>query len=163
MPTIKSSIVAGSKIISDEWKSYTDIEKCGYEHQTVKHCEKFVDPTTGACTNRVEEMWNLAKFENKKRWGTHRTLLDSYLCEFIWQKTKTQTIKDCLMKYWMTSVLLIHQFKLNFSCLKGGELEKSQKRLKIFDERWLPSLMLNLRQNLAQSKYTNRIKCTLIY
>ena len=88
LPIIESSILPESKIISDEWKAYKDISKLGYEHQTVKHCENFVDPSTGACTNMVEGMWNLAKSENKKRWGTHRTLIDSYLCEFMWRRTK---------------------------------------------------------------------------
>ena len=88
MPIMKSSTVAGSKLISDEWKSYNDIGKCGYKHYTVRHCENFLDPATDGSTNRVEGMWKIAKFENRKRWRSHRTLLGSYLFEFMWQKTK---------------------------------------------------------------------------
>ena len=46
MLIIKSRIVAGSKLNADEWKSYNDIEKSGFEHQIVKHFEHFVGPTT---------------------------------------------------------------------------------------------------------------------
>ena len=99
MPIMKSSTVAGSKLISDEWKSYNDIGKCGYKHHTVRHCENFLDPATDGSTNRVEGMWKIAKFENRKRWRSHRTLLGSYLVNLCGKKPKTQARKVCLKKY----------------------------------------------------------------
>ena len=89
LPIISESILPGSIIISDEWRAYggiANIPQRNYQHRTVNHSRNFVDPITGACTNRVESMWNVAKSKNRKRWGTHRALLDSYLCESMWRQ-----------------------------------------------------------------------------
>ncbi|KCZ81757.1 hypothetical protein H312_00797 [Anncaliia algerae PRA339] len=58
----------------------------GYEHYTVNHSRNFVDPHTRATTNHVESMWQKVKTDNKKRYGTHRTTLDSHLGEFMWKQ-----------------------------------------------------------------------------
>ena len=57
-----------------------------YDHQTVNHSENFVDPETKANTQKIESLWRTLKYGNKKRCGTNRQMLDSYLCEFIWRK-----------------------------------------------------------------------------
>jgi transposase-like protein len=88
IPIIAESIKPGTTIISDEWRSYkgiASIEDRNYRHVTVNHSENFVDPVTAACTNRVESMWGKAKQRNKKHWGTHRHMIESYLCEFMWR------------------------------------------------------------------------------
>ena len=54
-------------------------------HFTVNHCRNFVDPVTGACTNRVEGMWSVAKSKHRRRWGVSRAMIDSYMCEFMWR------------------------------------------------------------------------------
>ena len=79
----------GTIIITDEWRRYNNvntIQNMNFTHLTVNHSEKFVNPASGACTNRVEGLWNIAKMENKKRWGLHRQTVDSYLCEFMWRR-----------------------------------------------------------------------------
>ena len=40
---------------------------------------------TGAHTQTIERTWRSAKKRNKKQSGTHRQMLDSYLCEFLWR------------------------------------------------------------------------------
>ncbi len=50
----------------------------------VNHTYNFVDPRTGA-TQTVERMGNAAKSDNRRRWGVHRHMIDSYLCEFMWR------------------------------------------------------------------------------
>ena len=78
----------GSTIISDMWPAYAGIGKIeGYKyvHFTVNHSENFVDPGSGADTQMVESMWHVVKYENKKRCGTHRHMLESYLEEFMWR------------------------------------------------------------------------------
>lgn len=89
-PIIQRFIRPGSTIISDKWAAYNIIHRQPhprpYRHLTVNHKKNFVDPETGACTNHVESMWQKAKHQHKQRFGTHRHLLDTYLCEFMWRR-----------------------------------------------------------------------------
>ncbi|OWZ22610.1 hypothetical protein PHMEG_0002659 [Phytophthora megakarya] len=52
---IKSYIKPGTLIMSDQFKSYVT----EYTHQWVNHSQTFVDPTTGACTNRIVGVWEV--------------------------------------------------------------------------------------------------------
>uniref|UniRef100_A0A0K0FJS7 DDE_Tnp_IS1595 domain-containing protein n=1 Tax=Strongyloides venezuelensis TaxID=75913 RepID=A0A0K0FJS7_STRVS len=85
---ILERIEVGSTIYSDCWRSYkaSELEAQGFEHFRVNHKNNFVDPESEAHTQTVERMWGSAKWRNKKQRGTHRTMLDSYLVEFIWRK-----------------------------------------------------------------------------
>lgn len=86
---ILDTILPGSTIVSDMWRAYNGIVNLphqNYSHLQVNHTENFVNPETGACTNTVESMWNAAKMKNKRRWGVHRSMVDSYLCEYMWRK-----------------------------------------------------------------------------
>lgn len=89
MPIILQAILPGTKIISDQWQAYNGISSAagmGYTHETVNHSVHFVDPNTGANTQRIERSWKSAKERNKRHNGTHRQMIDSYLCEFMWRK-----------------------------------------------------------------------------
>ena len=76
----------GSIIMSDEWAAYGDLEQYGYEHYTVNHSLNFVDPITGATTNHVESGWQKLKISHVKRYGTARSMLSSYLFEWLWRQ-----------------------------------------------------------------------------
>ena len=87
MPIIRQSIRPGTQIISDCWRAYRALDHDNsYTHLAVNHKENFVDPRTGANTQLAECNWNVAKAGNRARWGTHRQMLDSYLCEFMWRR-----------------------------------------------------------------------------
>ena len=89
LPIIQASIPPGTTIISDSWRAYGGIaalQGMGYAHQTVNHSLNFVDPQTGAHTQNVERSWRSAKRRNKRQCGTHRQMLDSYLCEWMWRQ-----------------------------------------------------------------------------
>lgn len=86
LPIIQEYIRPGTTIISDEWRAYNGIYRLGYEHYRVNHTYNFVDPNTGAHTQTIESTWRLAKQRNKLQCGTRRSLLDSYLCEFMWRR-----------------------------------------------------------------------------
>lgn len=86
LPIIQVSIRPGTTIMSDLWRAYGGIAAMGFQHLTVNHQMNFVDPVTGAHTQKVERSWKSAKRRNKRQNGTHRQMLDSYLCEFMWRK-----------------------------------------------------------------------------
>ena len=78
--------------MSDQWRAYNGIVGIhggGFIHQTVNHSLNFVDPNTGANTQRIERSWEAAKERNKRHNGTHRSMLDSYMCEYMW-RTRTK-------------------------------------------------------------------------
>ena len=56
-----------------------------FTHTTVNHSENFVDPVTGIDTQTIESHWNILKRRNKRQCGTHRHLVESYMCEFLWR------------------------------------------------------------------------------
>ena len=58
----------------------------GFTHFTVDRTLNFVDPNTGSYTQNMERSWKSAKQRNKRHTGTHRTMLDSYVCEWMWRK-----------------------------------------------------------------------------
>uniref|UniRef100_A0A5S6QWM3 ISXO2-like transposase domain-containing protein n=1 Tax=Trichuris muris TaxID=70415 RepID=A0A5S6QWM3_TRIMR len=66
-----------------EWQGYYRLSNEHNAHLLINHSINFVDRVTGAHTQTVESLWSHAKQGNKVRHGTHRFMLDSYLCEFI--------------------------------------------------------------------------------
>lgn len=86
IPRLMQFVLPGTTVISDLWASYNTVGNLGYTHLTVNHSQNFVDPITGATTNHVESVWQKAKEKNKRRFGTHRTMIDNYLGEFLWRQ-----------------------------------------------------------------------------
>ena len=85
---IRASVAPGSIIISDMWSSYIGIEELlgmNYTHQTVNHSQNFVNPARGEHTQTIESLWHTFKMRNKRECGTHRAMVDSYLCQFMWR------------------------------------------------------------------------------
>lgn len=97
IPIITQSILPGTNIESDEWRAYDGIATIpgqNYTHRTVNHSQHFVDPNTGANTQKIERTWRAAKERNKRQNGTHRQMIDSYLCEFMWRKRASNNNAD---------------------------------------------------------------------
>ena len=86
LPTIRDSVRPGTTILSDMWAAYNQIQQDGYQHGTVNHSLNFVDPVTGVHTNTIECHWKHAKQRHKRHNGTHRSMLDSYMCEWMWRQ-----------------------------------------------------------------------------
>ncbi|KAL9976846.1 hypothetical protein ACROYT_G014182 [Oculina patagonica] len=60
LPIIKKWIEPGTLIVSDCWKSYQNLEKNGYSHQTVNHSKEFVN-NDSYHTNKIEGHWRHMK------------------------------------------------------------------------------------------------------
>ena len=56
LPIIKEWIALGNRIISDCWKSYVNVEKHGYTHETVNDSNELVNKN-GEHTNKIGEQW----------------------------------------------------------------------------------------------------------
>ena len=52
IPIIERECAYGSVIHSDEWPAYSNLRAMGYQHSTVNHQQHYVDPVTGAHTQR---------------------------------------------------------------------------------------------------------------
>ena len=87
LPIINEFILPRTTIHSDEWRAYTALRNNpDYTHLTVNHSVNFVDPVTGVHTQNIENTWMKAKCKQKKQFGLHRSMLNSYLHEFMWRQ-----------------------------------------------------------------------------
>jgi len=68
LPIIRAHILPGTRVMSDMWKAYDCLKDEGYSHLIVNHSLNFVDPDTGARTQRIENTW----------WGLSKTKYASY-------------------------------------------------------------------------------------
>ena len=90
LPIIRNWIHEGSIIHSDCWKSYNSLSRNGYTHVTVNHSKQFVNPSSAACTNRIECEWRHAK-ASLPSYGVKKGHHDGYLARFLWHRRFT----DC--------------------------------------------------------------------
>lgn len=105
LPLVQEHIAPGSIVHTDGLPSYNGIANLPvnppYQHLVVIHQDNFVDPLTGACTNRVECYWKNAKRRFKSMAGVHTTTLESHLDEFLWRelfgKTGEQALNNILL------------------------------------------------------------------
>ena len=85
--TILSRIRPGSKIISDCWRSYNVLSELDFEHLTVNHKYDFLDPTTSAHTQNIENLWWQIKRQLPETYTKHDQLYLP-LSEYMWRKSK---------------------------------------------------------------------------
>ena len=85
IPIICAQILPGTCVMSDMWKAYDCLQDEGYNHLTVNHSLNFVDPDTGAHTQRIENTWWGIK-RSMPRTGMSKDLFGSYLQEWLWRK-----------------------------------------------------------------------------
>ena len=104
-PIIQECIAPGSMIHHDDWKPYRTIHQIPvvppYQHEVVVHAHNFVDPDTGAHTQSIESAWNRMKLKLKNMLGCKRTVLDSYLDEFMWWHlhARDQTVETIMATF----------------------------------------------------------------
>lgn len=80
--TVTDNVVPGSRISTDEHHGYSDLSKCGFQHETVNHHrDEYV--RGDVYTNTIEGFWSMLKRSIR---GTHihvsRQHMPKYLAEF---------------------------------------------------------------------------------
>ncbi|CEF61588.1 Transposase, ISXO2-like domain-containing protein [Strongyloides ratti] len=82
MKLLKKTVASETLIISDMWRSYSQVSDSGYEHLELNHKYNFVDPLTNAHTQNIERVWRSVKERSKKHCGTRKSMLEDYMYEF---------------------------------------------------------------------------------
>ena len=52
----------------------------------MNHKTEFKNWLTGACTNKIENLWRHAKQKGKAMYGMHTKWIQSYLDTFLWRR-----------------------------------------------------------------------------
>jgi len=84
-PIIRNNILPGTRIWSDQWGAYNNLNNLGFIHQTVNHSRHYVDPVTGVHTNNIEVRWSACKASFKRRFRIACKMLPSYIDEHMWR------------------------------------------------------------------------------
>lgn len=84
IPIICRNVVSGTKIWTDEHKSYNKLSDVGFFHDSVCHKYFFVNKDSGTNTQAVESFNNALKLEIKRRKGIKTELRQAFLDEFVW-------------------------------------------------------------------------------
>ena len=115
LPIIEKFVEKGSKIFSDGWSSYLQLNECGFEHFVVNHStsytQEYVNVDTNeiiTChTNKIEGAWNIAKKHFKSKNGCSQSTFESHLAEVIWR----QWDKDSVINRFFTALTSIFNFE----------------------------------------------------
>jgi transposase-like protein len=95
---IRDKIIPGTHIISDCWRSYSNISLFGYTHATVNHSENFVDPTNSDThTQTIERTWLGIKANIPKGSRYHSRI--SYIIQYGFKKNVGWYKMSCLERF----------------------------------------------------------------
>lgn len=84
---ITEKVVPGTRIITDGWASYRQLESLGFEHGVVNHSFNFVSPDDSSIhTQNIESTWGHAKRKMKFLFGSRVQFLGGYLSEFLFRR-----------------------------------------------------------------------------
>lgn len=78
---IERNVERGSHIISDQWRSYQNIQNWGYLHSTINHSESFISPEDDLIhTQTIERCWRGLKenIERKSRYESRASYMLVY-------------------------------------------------------------------------------------
>ena len=85
IPLIQKHVQVGTTITTDQWGAYNELENLGYSHLRVNHSENYVDPETGAHTQRIESCWRPLKYFLIRHSSRHEHL-PHLIKEFLWRR-----------------------------------------------------------------------------
>ena len=71
---------------TDEWSSHCRLSSVGYIHYVVNHSDDFVNLVDGTHTNFIKSLWSHLKRRIREVNGSRKTMIYSYLEEFLYRK-----------------------------------------------------------------------------
>ncbi|XP_041349186.1 LOW QUALITY PROTEIN: uncharacterized protein LOC121368516, partial [Gigantopelta aegis] len=94
IPIIQRHVSPGSRIFSDSWAAYLQLNSLGYEHYSVCHKtnfnKKYKNVETGeiinCCTNQIEGVWKICKDHFRKINGTNTKMFEQHVAEIIYEE-----------------------------------------------------------------------------
>ena len=87
LDVINRHIKPNTIIMSDEWRSYWNLDEQGFLHETVNHSQNFVDPNNPLVhTQTIESRWSCIKRFLKRKGTNLKTHIEEYLLEYIYRK-----------------------------------------------------------------------------
>ncbi|KAH7970100.1 hypothetical protein HPB52_024070 [Rhipicephalus sanguineus] len=107
-PLIAKNVLPGTTVFSDEWAAYRCIPglvnangmPLNLDWHTVNHSVNFIDPATGANTQRIESEWQIAKrrlVDNGNK--TTPALMRSHLAWLWWRSVNARSdVKDKFLR-----------------------------------------------------------------
>ena len=95
---IDKYIEEGTQIVSDCWKVYYGIDNQKYSHLTVNHSENFIDPYTGANTQKIERFWRELKQPFYVHRGIRRNQIQDHISESLWRYNEIKKGDDHFYK-----------------------------------------------------------------
>ena len=103
LPFIQRNVAAGATVNTDCWGGYNRLPELGYQHQTVNHSENFIDPQSGAHTQRVESNWRPLKYF-LIRHGSRNSRVPSLIKEYLWRRKLRLTGKQDVFRALMVAL-----------------------------------------------------------
>ncbi|XP_068218454.1 uncharacterized protein [Palaemon carinicauda] len=84
---LNEHVLPGITIISNCWKGYGKVKDHDFKHFTVNHSVNFADPNDPTVhTNTIESQWRVLKRSLLPRFGTQKSLYESYFAEYCIRK-----------------------------------------------------------------------------
>ena len=95
---IYKNIRIGTNIVSDQWSGYNNLDRepfpQPFTHESVNHKENFVNPETGANTQKMERFWRDFKTKKGISQGIQRKDIEAYIAEYKWRRSIKLSKKD---------------------------------------------------------------------
>ncbi|KAG0437334.1 hypothetical protein DMUE_3753 [Dictyocoela muelleri] len=109
IPIIIRYVLPGTLIISDKWRSYSQLNNHGYQHLTVNHSQNFVSPDDPRVhTQNIESLWHHVKNRLRSQYGTRHYMLDGYLTEFMFKRRYSEKSKR--INYFIITLQSLNHF-----------------------------------------------------
>ncbi|KCZ80574.1 hypothetical protein H312_02031, partial [Anncaliia algerae PRA339] len=83
LPLIEKHVLPGTKIYTDEHKSYQKLNSLGFIHGTVSHKYEFINKETRVNTQAIESFNNYLKYYIKMKKGIEPQRREYFLIGFV--------------------------------------------------------------------------------